>query len=1634
MRYFVTGLAVALTAVVMWGADSPVYAQTDCVSLGAVSSSEPALAADCEILLDIRNVLLGTATLDRSADIPADITIDDWEEFRHTLEEAALRNITTDPPLEAKHYYERPPSLNWAAGLPIEDWDGITVDGTPRRVVGISLSYERLPGRVPKGLGNLTGLKRVHLDGNELGGPVPSELGNLSNLTSLHLDGNELGGPVPSELGNLSSLTSLRLDGNKLRGTIPAQLGGLSNLTELFVDSNRLTGEIPGSFTNLANLTYFRFWGNEGLCTPTDEAFRAWLQAIDYVAGPACDFAADRAVLVKLFDSTDGPNWLRSYGWLSDLPMGEWHGVQTDDEGRVTQLNLSENGLSGQIPAELGNLSNLYWLTLLENQLSGPVPPELGDLSNLEGMFLSQNQLSGPLPPELGNLSDLGSLHLSGNQLTGQIPSEFGDLSRLNSLDLKDNQLTGEIPSELGDLSNLKSLYLENNLLSGQIPSELGGLLRLELLHLGGNQLTGEIPSELGDLFRLRSLHLSGNRLDGDIPQELGDLFRLRSLHLSENLLTGEFPASFVGMPLWRLDFYNNQTLCVPVADEFQSWLNGINTVRGSSCAPVDSREDRAVLALLYSATNGENWKDNYNWLSGRPIREWYGVTNDADGRVTGLYLSDNQMSGSIPPEIGDLSQLQWLYLQQNELTGQVPRSFLNLANLTSFYFSDNAGLCAPVDKEFQTWLQGMREAEGGSCNPVADLNVLAMLYNATDGENWKVNSNWLSDLPMREWYGVETDEEGHVTALDLHWNWLSGTIPKELGDLSNMEELDLTDNQLSGTIPMELGSLPNLTKLYLSYNQLTGEIPPELGNLSNLEELELWGNELTGTIPRELGSLANLTSLHLGNNQLTGEIPPELGDLSNLEELELWRNELTSTIPRELGSLGNLTSLYLSNNQLTGEIPPELGNLSNLEELGLRDNMLTGQIPTQLGNLSSLEYLGLRDNMLTGEIPTVLGDLSNLEYLDLRDNQLTGQIPRSFTGLTRLTRLEFWNNAGLCAPNDEVFQAWLQDIVIVYGEACDFAPDRDVLVGLYNAMDGDNWDESGNWLTDRPMGEWSGVGTDNSGRVTWLGLGNNQLTGEIPPELDNLSNLIWLELDHNQLTGEIPPELGNLSNLAGLDLSHNQLTGTTPTQLGNLSDLSQLHLDHNQLTGTIPTQLGNLTNLTWLHLDHNQLSGTIPTQLGNLTNLKVLSLRSNQLTGTIPDELGNLTNLILLYFGSNQLSGTIPSQLGNLTDLAVLSLSDNHLTGEVPDSLTGLTQLEALFYHGNIGLCAPVSDSFQTWLQSVVTVTGSSCAPVDSQEDRTVLAKFYDATDGANWKDSSNWLSDRPIREWHGVTNDANGRVTGLYLGENGLSGPIPPELGDLSNLRRLALQENQLSGSIPPELGNLSVLVSLSLHSNQLTGSIPPELGNLSVLVSLSLHSNQLTGSIPPELGNLSNLIGLYLRDNQITGCIPASLDRLFFFFNDLHLLGLPTCGIPTVTMSVDSASYQVRIDSPIPVTATFSEPVEDFTDSDVTVANGGVSSFVGSDGDSVYTFDVTPNAVGVVTMDIIAGVAESYEGNGNTAAVQLILGLPYDDDHDGAIGPTEILEAVADYFSVRLSAQHVLELIRLYFQLSP
>ena len=291
---------------------------------------------------------------------------------------------------------------------------------------------------------------------------------------------------------------------------------------------------------------------------------------------------------------------------------------------------------------------------------------------------------------------------------------------------------------------------------------------------------------------------------------------------------------------------------------------------RGSSI----DEGDRSALVALYNSTDGTNWESNSGWLSDSPLEWWYGVATNSDGRVIVLDLTHNELTGTIPAELGDLANLRHLSLRGNELTGTIPAELGDLANLQYLSLGSN-GLMGTIPAE-------------------------------------------LGDL-------------ANLQYLDLGGNELTGTIPAELGDVTKLGRLNLGENQLTGTIPAELGDLANLEALGLSSNRLTGAIPAELGSLANLLFLSLGDNELTGTIPAQLGDLANLRHLNLRGNELTGIIPAELGDLTHLEWLLLGENQLTGTVPAELGDLANLTDLSLAGNRLTGCMPAGLRDVQSV-------------------------------------------------------------------------------------------------------------------------------------------------------------------------------------------------------------------------------------------------------------------------------------------------------------------------------------------------------------------------------------------------------------------------------------------------------------------------------------------------------------------------------------------------------------------------------------------------------------------------------------------------------------------------------------------------------------------------------
>lgn len=417
--------------------------------------------------------------------------------------------------------------------------------------------------------------------------------------------------------------------------------------------------------------------------------------------------------------------------------------------------------------------------------------------------------------------------------------------------------------------------------------------------------------------------------------------------------------------------------------------------VRGSTEIRV-VHPDRAVLELLYHATNGPRWRYDDNWLTDEPLWAWYGVDVGSDGSVTGLKLDSNYLIGRIPRELGRLTSLTRLLLDKNELAGPIPPELGNLNGLTRLLLWDNE-LSGPIPREL------------GNLSNLGELRL--------------DRNNLSGPIP------VQIANLTNLTLLNLGFNDLTGRIHPEFSNLSELAFLGLAANDLTGSIPAELGTLSELTILLLYANELSGSIPPELGNLAELTSLRLGTNRLSGSIPPELGNLSNLRELNFYSNQLTGSIPPELGSLSMLRELDLTVNKLSGRIPAELGNLSNLTELSLLINELNGPIPPELGKLANLQNMWLQRNDLTGSIPPELGRLSSLKQLDLGHNSLSGMLPTQLGDLSALVELSLDSNPaLSGPLPLSFVRLVSLTDFRY-SGTKLCVPANDAIRKWLNGL-----------------------------------------------------------------------------------------------------------------------------------------------------------------------------------------------------------------------------------------------------------------------------------------------------------------------------------------------------------------------------------------------------------------------------------------------------------------------------------------------------------------------------------------------------------------------------------------------------------------------------
>lgn len=340
----------------------------------------------------------------------------------------------------------------------------------------------------------------------------------------------------------------------------------------------------------------------------------------------------------------------------------------------------------------------------------------------------------------------------------------------------------------------VSELILNNNNLNGSIPVEIGDLINLEFLGMYGNQLSGGIPLEIGSLANLIILDLYDNQLSGVLPDEIGNLTNLDILDIGNNSgVTGSLPGTMTNLTKLNEFYFDGTDLCVPHDGSFQAWFATLSYFESTSFPCYDCASQSSVpqaeceaLVALYTSTNGDKWFDNSEWFFGH-VTNWYGVSCTAN-HVVYINLTYNNLTGSIPAEIGDFPNLYTLYLGGSPISGSLP-------------------------------------AELGNLNNLNDL--------------WVYETNISGSIP------ISLGNLSQLEGLRLSSNQLNGSLPTEIGSMVNLDAFGVDNNNLSGTLPPELGNLTFLEFLDVRNNSFTGEIPGPFVNLINLLEFHNEDNAL---------------------------------------------------------------------------------------------------------------------------------------------------------------------------------------------------------------------------------------------------------------------------------------------------------------------------------------------------------------------------------------------------------------------------------------------------------------------------------------------------------------------------------------------------------------------------------------------------------------------------------------------------------------------------------------------------------------------------------------------------------------------------------------------------------------------
>nr|XP_043632345.1 leucine-rich repeat receptor-like protein kinase TDR [Erigeron canadensis] len=516
-------------------------------------------------------------------------------------------------------------------------------------------------------------INTLDISNRNLSGTIPDNIKYLTHIHHLNISVNSFSGTLPQSIFELTFLRTLDINHNYFNSTFPPGISKLKFLTFFNAYSNNFTGPLPIEFVGLRFLEHLNLSGS-------------------YFEGKIP----------------------KTYGGFNKLKY----------------LYLAGNSLSGEIPSELGHITSLEHLQIGYNAFSGTVPIEFALLSNLSFLDISGANLSGEFPVTLTNLSKLETLLIFKNNLYGEIPSSIGNLKDVRVLDLSNNKFSGSIPEEISSLKNLMELNLMNNDLTGEVPEGIGELPRLEFLSLWNNSLTGILPQKLGLNSRLQKLDVSSNSLTGPIPPNLCLGNTLVKLILFSNKLSGAIPSSLANCTsLLRFRVQNNRLNgSIPVGFGRLPNITFMEMSDNNFTGPIPSDLANAV-RLEYLNISGNSFG------SGLPSNIWSApslqIFSASSSKLTGkipkfqgcdnfykIEIAGNQLSDSIPWDIGHCMKLITLNARHNSLTGIIPWEISTLPSITEVDLSHN-------------FFTGTIPSTFGNCSTLESFNVS---YNQLTG------------------------------------------------------------------------------------------------------------------------------------------------------------------------------------------------------------------------------------------------------------------------------------------------------------------------------------------------------------------------------------------------------------------------------------------------------------------------------------------------------------------------------------------------------------------------------------------------------------------------------------------------------------------------------------------------------------------------------------------------------------------------------------------------------------------------------------------------------------------------------------------------------------------------------------